>query len=93
MRAGCVVKYFFLFLGVQIAVDVVLLIMPLALRKPFFETLYDVWLNLGETVFPSGPGGHALPGGAILGFFFGMFVYSLVPALIVCFVRSRGERA
>ena len=93
MKTGCIVKHFFLFLGIQITLDIVFLILPLSLRKPFFETLYDVWLNLGERVFPSGPGGHALPGGAILGFFFGMFVYSLVLALLVCFFKSRSERA
>lgn len=89
MKLGCVVRYFFLFLGLQIALDVVFPIMPLDIRKPFFETLYAIWLNLGEAVFPSGPGGHEMPGGAILGFFFGVFVYSLVPALLFCILTSR----
>jgi hypothetical protein len=93
MRLGCVVKYFFIFLGVQVAIDIFFLIMPLEIRKPFFERFYNIWLYLGETVFPSGPGGHAMAGGAILGFFIGVFVYSLVPALIVCFFKSRNDEA
>jgi hypothetical protein len=38
------------------------------------ETVYWPWFLLGEWVFLSGAGGHAMPGGAILGFLFGMFV-------------------
>jgi hypothetical protein len=91
MKFTCALKYFFLFLGLQIAVDAVFILMPLELRKTFFETLYNTWLNIGEAISPSGPGGHAMAGGAILGFLIGMIVYSLVPALIVCFFKSRSE--
>ena len=77
-------------LGLEVVAGIVFLILPLSIRKPYFETLYSIWFELGETVFPSGPGGHALPGGAIVGFFFGMFVYAAVLAVVVCLFRSRG---
>jgi hypothetical protein len=91
MRLGRIVKYFFLFLGIQIVLGIVFVILPIEIRRPYFETLYLIWANLGETILPSGPGGHAMAGGAIVGILFGVFVYSLVPALIVSSLRSRGE--
>jgi hypothetical protein len=91
MTPGRIVKYFFLFLGIQIVLGIIFAILPIEIRKPYFETLYLVWANLGENVLPSGPGGHAMAGGAIAGILFGVFVYSLVPALIVCFFKSRND--
>jgi len=33
MKLGCVVKYFFLFVGIQVAIYIVFIILPLELRK------------------------------------------------------------
>ena len=55
-------------------------------------TIYWPWPSLGEYVFPSGPGGHALQAGAILGLYAGVFVYSLaVGALVIGLKRIRSQ--
>ena len=40
--------------------------------------MYWVWIEAGEWLFPSGAGGHALPGGAMLGLFVGFLTYALL---------------
>jgi len=45
--------------------------------RDFNETVYLPWASLGEYAAPSGPGGHAMPGGAILGILVGVILYSL----------------
>ncbi|MEO5859058.1 MAG: hypothetical protein ABIR33_08935 [Pyrinomonadaceae bacterium] len=40
--------------------------------------IYMPWLYLGEFLLPSGPGGHAMPGDAILGFLVGFITYALL---------------
>lgn len=41
-------------------------------------SMYWVWVMAGEWLFPSGPGGHAMPGGAMLGILVGFITYSLL---------------
>jgi hypothetical protein len=56
--------------------------------RDFAATIYLPWALLGEYVAPSGPGGHAMPGGAIMGLLAGVIVYSLLLSAILYFLRS-----
>jgi hypothetical protein len=67
-----------LYVTAGFGLQILLLILFAMMDLKISETVYWPWLLLGEWVAPSGPGGHAMPGGAILGFLVGMFVYSLV---------------
>ena len=45
--------------------------------------VYRHWLLLGDWAFPPGAPGHAMPGGDMLGFVFGMFIYSLIIGAVI----------
>ncbi|HUR97285.1 MAG TPA: hypothetical protein VMZ26_04375 [Pyrinomonadaceae bacterium] len=49
---------------------------------------YWPWILLGNSTGPSGASGHAMPGGAILGFLLGMFVYSLLIGAGIYYLRN-----
>ena len=77
--------------GFGLQVGFLILFAVMGLGK-IVETVYWHWLLLGNWVFPSGAGGHAMPGGAILGFLFGMFIYSLlIGAAFAYVVRPKSE--
>jgi hypothetical protein len=82
-------RYLTVGFGSQIGLLILFAVMGLGKLS---ETVYWPWFLLGEWVFPSGAGGHAMPGGAILGFLFGMFVYSLIIGVgITYFTRPKSQ--
>jgi hypothetical protein len=46
--------------------------------REILRLLYEPWFGFGEAIFPSGAGGHALPGGAMLGWIAAILLYSLI---------------
>ena len=81
-------KYFFFGFPIQIAGLFVSGFLGEAVRD-LYGNLYQPWALFGEFVMPSGPGGHALPVGALLGILLGMIVYSIMIGLILMLVPSR----
>lgn len=45
--------------------------------------IYVPWVFLGERILPSGPAGHAMPLGGMLGFLVGLTAYSLLTGFVV----------
>ena len=50
---------------------------------------YWQWALGGEWLFPSGAGGHAFPGGAMLGLLLGFLTYTLVLGLAIDYLILR----
>lgn len=49
---------------------------------------YKPWFILGEYLFPSGAGGHAFPGGAMLGWLVSVVVYSVLIGTAIYFATA-----
>jgi hypothetical protein len=65
-----------------------------AFSREILANIYWPWIIGGEWLFPSGPGGHAMPGGAMLGILVGFLTYSLligyaIDHLIKCLLPKR----
>ena len=93
MNRSCLLKHFALLIGLQIALVIIAALVPHQMRATVLGFMYDHWLKVGEAMFPSGPGGHAMAGGAIAGFLFGVVIYAVVFAFVICFARSRLSRS
>ena len=76
------------FVGFTLQVVMFILGAFVSLPLPY---LYLPWVKLGDFVFPPGPGLDALPEGAILGFFVGVSVYSLLIGVAICYFRQRSK--
>ena len=87
------IKYFALFTGIQI----VLLAAFDRFSIPGFsrgvnDAVVEFWAGLGETILPSGPGGHAMPMGAMLGLFVGAALHAFLPGGAFCYFKNRSAR-
>ena len=51
--------------------------------------MYWLWIMAGEWLFPSGPGGHAFPGGAMLGLLVGLITYALLIGCAIDYLIKR----
>lgn len=85
MASRKILKYGALGLGIEIVLIVLFALMGLG---KVTEAIYWPWLMAGNGIFPSGAGGHAMPGGAMLGFIVGMIVYALVIGAALRFARQ-----
>ena len=84
------VKYFLVVTGLQIALFAVLdQFRNEDFQRGTYETLTDFWAGLGERMLHSGPGGHAMPAGAIIGLLLGSVLHLIVPPAIVCYLTRR----
>ncbi|MEP7075713.1 MAG: hypothetical protein ABI878_07870 [Acidobacteriota bacterium] len=91
MKVSLLLKFSLIGLAVQILLIVLSTLIDIEYRKIFFG-VYKPWLSVGEFFFPSGSGGHALPGGAILGWLLGVIVYSLVIGLVAYVATNARSR-
>ena len=57
-------------------------------QKVAFLSIYLPFLWFGEYFLPSGPGGHAMPIGALIGVLAGVIVYSIVVAIGICLLKK-----
>ena len=89
MSAKCFFKYFVLALGVQVG----LIILSMQFYYVgIFLIIYWPWMWLGEQLFgPSGAGGHAMAGDAILGGLLGILAYSILVGVVFCRIRGRRQ--
>ena len=89
MTFGSVLKFSLVGFALQALLFVIAMFAGLSIRKAW-ANLYWVWIELGGLFDrSSGSGGHAFAGGAILGFFLGVSVYSLLISVVICYFRAR----
>ena len=69
-----ILKIFFLGGVAQILIGALLR----AVSREVLADIYWPWIICGEWLFPSGAGGHAMPGGAMLGLLVGFLTYALL---------------
>jgi hypothetical protein len=82
-------KYFAIGVGLNIVLSLVLR----TLGANLIDTFYWPWLGAGEWVLPSGSGGHAMPGGAMLGILVGFITYSLLLGFaVLSYINWRTEK-
>jgi hypothetical protein len=86
MNIRKLIKFSLIGLALQIVIFVVGAFAGQLLRN-VLSKLYWPWLIMGNSIAPSGSAGHALPGGAMLGFGLGVVAYSLLIGLAIYYFR------
>jgi hypothetical protein len=84
MTSRDILKYGAVGFGLEILLIVLFAMMGLG---KVTEAIYWPWLLAGNWASPSGAAGHAMPGGAMLGFLIGMIVYALILGAVLRFAR------